>query len=245
MRKINTKRALGLGVAAVIAAGVPATMAAASASAAVVHPVTSVTQISGRNDGGGGGNTWAKDAFTRTLTVNYLGRVSAAELLANPALASTPYKYNAVIRDTNGTFRDLPGQLTPDQGGNDAGKVLRTVQVTGPMSGFGQFGVFYASAKAHNGLAPQTLRGASNLAYPSSTWPTVAFLPGTTFASLNEAVYDYNYQAVPFTKYVVKVVNGKRVIVPGARLQQHWEDSSWNGDGQIPRGDGNITGLDH
>lgn len=242
---MRVKRLAGYAAAAVIAAGVPATLATASAHAAVRHPVTSVTKITNREDGGGGG-VWAKDNFTRTLTVNYLGKVSAAELAANPALASTPYKYNALIKDTNGTFRDIPGALTPDQGGRDAGHHLRSVQVSGPMSGFGQFGVFYSSARAHNGLVPTALRGtALNELYPSSTWPELAFPAGTTFSGVNEAVYDYNYQAVPFTKYVVKIVNGKRVIVTEHGFRQHWEDSSWNGDGQIPRGDGNITGLNH
>jgi hypothetical protein len=244
---INTKRALGWATAAVIAAGVPATALAAtagSASAAVRHPVTSVTHIVNRLDGGGNG-PWAYDGFNRTLTVNYMGKVTPAQIAANPALATTPYVYNAQVQD-QGSFRDIPGAYTPDQGGSDLGKVLKPVQVSGPMSGFGQFGVFYASAKAHNGLVPTVLRGAAlNALYPSSTWPELAFPAGTTFSGLNEAVYDYNYQAVPFTKYIVKVVNGKRVIQTVHGFRQHWEDSSWNGDGQIPRGDGNITGLNH
>jgi hypothetical protein len=241
MRK---SRVLGLATAAAIAASVPATLLAGSASAAVHHPVTSVTHITNRADGGGGG-TWAYDTFSRTLTVNYLGKVTPAEIAANPALASTPYKYNAQVQDA-GSFRDIPGALTPDQGGNDAGKVLKPVQVSGPMSGFGQFNVFYASAKAHEGLAPISLRGvAVNALYPSSTWPELAFPAGTTFSGVNEAVYDYNYQAVPFTKHVARFVNGKWVIQTIHGFKQHWEDSSWNGDGQLPRGDGNITGLNH
>lgn len=235
-------RALGWVAAAAIAAGVPATALASNASAAVRHPVTAVTHISNRDDGGGGG-VWAKDSFTRTLTVNYLGKVTPAQIAANPALATTPYIYNAQLSD-QGSFRDLPGQLTPNQGGHNAGRVLKPVQVSGPMSGYGQFGVFYASAKAHNGLVPTALRGSINSAYPSSTWPELAFPAGTTFSGVSESGYDYNYQAVPFTKYIVKVVNGKRVIVPVHGFKQHWDDSAWNGDGQL-RADGNITGLNH
>ena len=100
---------------------------------------------------------------------------------ADPAHTAAPYMYYATISDT-GTFRDMPGALTPNQGGHNAGKHLRPGQVSGPMSGFGQWGVFYASAKAHKGLAPSVLKGKVNDAYPSSTWPELAFPAGTTFA---------------------------------------------------------------
>jgi hypothetical protein len=245
---MNRKRVIGSVAAAVITAGVPATLLAAtagSASAATHHPLTSTTRIVNRLDGGGNG-PWAYDSFRRTLTLNYLGKVTAAQIAANPSLATTPYMYNAAIQD-KGTFRDIPGAFTPNQGGRYLDKHLRPGQVTGPMSGYGQFGVFYASAKAHNGLVPSVLRGALlNSSYPSSTWPELAFAPGTTFAagSVNESVYDYTYQAVPFIHYVVKTVNGKHVIVKVTGFKQHWEDSSFNGDGQLVR-DGNIVGLNH
>jgi hypothetical protein len=69
-----------------------------------------------------------------------------------------------------------------------------------------------------------------------------AFPAGTTFQGVNEGAYDYNYKAVPHTKYVVKLVNGKRTIVKVTTWSQHWEDSSWNADGQL-RADGNIVGI--
>jgi hypothetical protein len=250
---MRVSRFLGLTAAAAIAVSAPAALAV-SAQAAVHHPVTSVTRIVNRPDGGGGG-VWAYDSFARTLTVNYLGKVTPAQIAANPALATTPYIFNAQVSD-QGTFRDIPGALTPDQGGRDAGKVLKPVQVSGPMSGGGQWGVFYASNRAHNGLVPTVLRGpVLNELYPSSTWPELAFPAGTTFSGLAESYYDYNYQAVPFTKWVIErdanghvVLNPKThqpVLVKKSGFRQHWEDSSSNGDGQIPRGDGNITGLNH
>jgi hypothetical protein len=250
---MRVSRFLGLATAAAIAVSAPAALAV-SAQAAVQHPVTSVTKIVNRTDGGGGG-TWAYDSFTRTLNLTYLGKVTPAELAANPALASTPYKYDAQVSD-QGTFRDIPGALTPDQGSNDAGKVLRPVQVSGPMNGVGQWNVFYASARAHNGLAPRVLRGpALNELYPSSTWPELAFPAGTTFSGVSESFYDYSYQAVPFTRWVIErdthghiVLNPKThqpVLVKKSGFRQHWEDSSFNGDGQNPHGDGNITGLNH
>jgi hypothetical protein len=58
--------------------------------------------------------------------------------------------------------------------------------------------------------------------------------------------YDYSYQAVPFTRYVVKTdpKTHKPVIVKVTGYRQHWEDSSSNGDGQL-KADGNILGLRH
>lgn len=211
---------------------------AGQASAAVTpHPVTAITQLHNRPDGGGNG-TWAKDNFKRTLTEHYLGKST------DPAHASAPYMYWAQVSDS-GTFLDIPGAFTPDQGGSDLGKVLKPRQVSGPMSGTGTWGLFYASAKSHSSFVPRNLPASQNTnpAYASSTWPELAFPAGTTFVGVSENTYDYNYQAVPFTKYVVKIVHGKRTIVKVTGFRQHWEDANYNADGQLPRYDGNITGL--
>jgi hypothetical protein len=218
------------------AASAAAILGTTGAASAAVHgqPVTAVTAIVNRADNGGGGQ-WASDTFTRTLQVIYLGKST------DPAHAAAPYMYQAQVSDT-GTFRDLPGQLTPNQGGRNAGRVLRPGQVSGPMAGYGQWGVFYASNRAHDGLVPASLRGAVNASYPSATWPELAFPAGTAFTGVSEAAYGYDYQAVPFTRFVVKTVNGKHVIVKVTGFRQHWSDTAFNGDGQLPR-DGNITGL--
>jgi hypothetical protein len=241
MRK--STRVLGWAATGIMAAGIPLGLAASSASAATHHPLTATTKIVNRLDNGGNG-PWAHDTMTRTATVNFLGKVTQAMVDANPALA--PYlgtfMYNGSIQD-KGTFKDIPGAFAPNQSGHNLGKHLRPTQVSGPMTGSGYWGVFYASQKAHNGLVPQQLRGAHlNSLYPSSVWPELFFPAGTTFQGVNEGAYDYNYQAVPHTKYVVKTVNGKRVIVKVIKFAQHWEDSSWNNDGQLPR-DGQILGL--
>jgi len=224
--------AAAIGGLAVTTAGA----ASASTTARQAKPVEAITKIVNRTDNGGGGGPWAYDNFARDLKVYYLGKSS------DSAHATAPFMYWAQVSDT-GTFRDMPGALTPNQGGHNAGRVLRPGQVTGPMTGGGQWGLFYASAKAHNGLAPTVLKGVKlNALYPSSTWPELAFPVGTTFVGLAESWYDYNYQAVPFTKYVVKTINGKQVIVKVTGFRQHWEDAAFNGDGQLPR-DGNILGV--
>lgn len=239
----NSTRILGWAATGIMAAGIPLSLAATSASAATHHPLTAQTKIVNRLDNGGNG-PWAHDTMTRTLHLNFLGKVTPGMVAANPSL--TPYlgmfMYNGSIQDA-GTFKDIPGAFTPNQGGHNLGKHLRATQVSGPMTGTGYWGMFYASQKAHNGLVPQQLRGEHlNSLYPSSTWVENAFPAGTTFQGVNESAYDYNYKAVPHTKYVVKVVNGKRTIVKVTTWSQHWEDSSWNADGQL-RADGNIVGI--
>jgi hypothetical protein len=222
-KSLLTKALLSAGAFAVLAGSA----GTAVASAHTVAPVTTVTHLINRNDGGGNG-TWAYDTFTRTMTLNYLGKST------DPAHAAAPYEYNAVVSD-QGTFKTIPGAFTPDQGGRDLGRHIRPTQENGTMTGFGQWGVFYSSVKANSPRSfydsgvPIRLSGGQNLAYPSSTWPTLAFPATATIQGLNEAGYGYGY-TVP-----AHVVN-HRVI-----KAQTWNDTAWNGDGQIAPGDGNIS----
>jgi hypothetical protein len=249
MKRFRSITSLTAAAATAAAGGLLLTGTTGAAQAATLtaghgNPVVAITTIVNRNDSGGGG-TWAKDNLTRDLEVFYLGEST------DQAHAAAPYMYYATVTDM-GTFRDLPGQLTPNQGGNDAGRVLRTGQVTGAMTGYGEWTLFYASQRAHNGLAPALLGSStSNLpAYASVTWPELAFPAGTVFTgpdgqtsdAMNEISWGYDYQAVPFTKYVVKTVNGKQVIVKVTGYRQTWSDTAFNGAGQLP-GDGNILGV--
>ena len=158
------------------------TFAATAAGASTTHgTVTATTRIIQRYDGGGAGN-WAVDSFTRKLTLTYLGKSG------DPA---HPYAYTAYLADDGG-FTDLPGQLTPNQGGQilrQGHGGLKPVQVAGSMTGYAQWNVFDASTKAVRGLVPTSLRGLTlnaNSAYSAtSTWPELAFQSGTTFAGVN------------------------------------------------------------
>jgi hypothetical protein len=242
--------------AAAIAGGVLAAGLGAGAAHAAVLPahhggsVTATTVIVNRLDSGGNGN-WAYDSFKRVVTWNYLGKVTPAQITADPALAATPYEYDATIADT-GTFKDIPGAFTPNQGGRDAGDILKPTQVGGPMSGFGDFAEFYTSAKVNsprtfaNLGVPRRLSGpVQNALYPSYTWPELAFPAGTTFAGLNEFDFGYKYVVPATTTYTFKheLVNGKWTLVKVAHhhAAQTWNDTAANGDGQL-RYDGNITG---
>ena len=241
-KSLLTTALLASGAVAVLAGS-----AGTAAASAATHPapLTAMTNITNRPDGGGGGS-WAYDSFTRDLALTYLGKVTPAMTAANPALAPYlgMYQYNATLTDT-GTFKDMPGQLTPNQGA-DHGRTLRPAQVSGPMAGEGQFGVFYASQRAlsYHGVlytVPPALTGAARNAppqYASSLWPELAFPDGTSFAGLTESVYSYTYKAVPV--YQVTTVKGHKVTTL-AGYKQQWADSAWNGDGQL-HGDGDILG---
>lgn len=234
-KSLLTKALLSAGAFAVLAGSAGTAVASAATHPA---PTTAVTKITSRYDSGGNGN-WATDNFTRTLALTYLGKSK------DPAHATAPYMYSATLTDSNGSFKDIPFAYTPNQGGRDLGKVLKPTQVGGPMSGFGDFGLFYSSAKANNPHVfanegvPVRLRGVTqNGEYPSSTWPELAFPAGTTFNGLNESWWGYTYQ-VPATTHTV-VINGvKHVIKTKA---ENWADTAWNGDGQLAPADGNITG---
>jgi hypothetical protein len=244
IRTIARNAALAGAAAAVIAGA-----GAGVANAATVHThgvTTAVTRITNRYDGGGAGN-WAYDTFGRTLTIDYLGHVTAAQIAADPALAATPYEFDATLTDA-GTFKDIPGALTPNQGGHDAGRVLGPDQVTGTMTGTGQFGLFYASARPNsartfaNSGVPIRLRGpVQNALYPSYTWPELAFPSATTFADLNESGFAYYYHVPAETVTSVRWVHGHKVTTHRTLRAQNWADTAWNADGQAP-GDGNITG---
>ena len=161
-KSILTRTAVLAGSAGLLASLGAVGASAASASTHRNQTLTATTKIVNRYDGGGNGY-WAYDSFGRVLNLQYLGKVTPAMIAADPALASTPYMYTATLTD-KGTFKDIPGAFTPNQGGRDAGRTLRPTQVKGTMSGYGDFAVFYASQKAagYRGDAytvPPALRG--------------------------------------------------------------------------------------
>jgi hypothetical protein len=239
MRSLLTKVVLTAGAIGVLA-GAGATAASAATTPAVRGEITAVTHLSHRYDGGGAGN-WAVDKFSRTLTINYLGKST------DPAFAATPYMYDATISDS-GSFVNIPLALAPNQGGSHHGQVMKANQVTGTMTGSGQFGLFYASAKDAKGLVPRTLGNFAlnaNAAYASYTWPELAFPAGTVFSGVNEGGFGYYYHvpALTVTHVTYKWVHGHKVAVKHVQVlkAQNWADTAWNGDGQAPR-DGQILG---
>ena len=205
---------------------------AATAASASPHPaphsqrLTAVTRMVGRDDSGGNGN-WAKDYFERTLTITQEpGTVPLAD--CSPT-ATTCYAFTASLSDW-GFFRTIPGAYTPNQGGTDAGAVIKGT-VYGNMHGSGDFATFYATALPSAHLVPHVNVGNSN---PSYLWPELAFAPGTTITGLNEDPWGYYYSA--------------RVLVRHGWWHRRYEIQRW-ADTSVPANDdgqgataGNISG---
>ena len=227
------RRALYGGAAGLMLTGLSvagATAAGASTDAPAAHhgTITAVTQLTNRPDSGGNGN-WAYDTFHRQLVLSYLGKSR------DSAHAAAPYMYSAVVND-RGSFKDIPGAFTPNQGAPYTGKILKPTQVKGTMTGDGKYALFYASNKASKRYVPSRIPSRDNPAYPSVTWPELAFPAGTVFSQnmatgADETSFAYYYA------YSFKTHHGKAVRMH----TQKWADTAWNGDGQNKH-DGNILG---
>jgi hypothetical protein len=222
----------GRWAAAALAVPVALTIGSAAAGAATTHgTVSATTKITTRYDSGGAGN-WAYDGtrsapMDRVVTFTYLGK-------GGPA--ADPYQYEVTLTDSKGDFQTIPGALTPNQGGRDAGRTEPATQLTGTINGFADYTVD-ASAKVSNPRefanlgVPVALRGVvQNAAYPTSTYPENAFPAGTTF---NVNLFDWGWTYEVPAK--VTVVHGHKHTTKA----QTWVDSLANGAGQDTR-DGNI-----
>jgi hypothetical protein len=229
---MRSRLAAYIAVSAVVL-GSAATMAASAQASVTRGTVTADTKIVTRYDSGGAGN-WAYDGtkavpMNRVLTITYLG---------DSGPAGTPYQYEATLTD-KGDFLTIPGALAPNQGGRDAGKVLSPTQRTGVISGFADY-TLDSSQRVNsprewaNLGVPTALRGViQNDAYPTGTWPELAFPASATFAGVNLYDWGWTYQ-VPAR---VVTVHGHKHTVKA----QNWADTLANGAGQDAR-DGNITG---
>lgn len=233
-----------------VAAAAGILFSTAAASASTTHPAFifgdahSITHVVADPDSGGNGN-WALDNFWRSASVSVPVTTPLADCGAG---ATACYSYTATITD-RGAFATIPGAFTPNQGGLNAGRHIDGV-VRGSMSGYGDFGTFYADAKpstALNAGVPFLIVGSP----ASSLFPERLFPAGTTFEGLNEAVWSYGYTAhvthwVPVLRWVTICKHGHRIHVlrtvwVRCTVTQHWTDAYNNGGGQSLTA-GNITG---
>jgi len=110
-KSLLTKALLSSGAFAVLAGSAGTAVASAATHPA---PLTAVTKITNRFDGGGGGS-WAYDSFSRDLALTYLGKVTPAMVAANSAL--TPYlgmyQYNATLNDIIGNDQVMDAKSLP------------------------------------------------------------------------------------------------------------------------------------
>lgn len=166
----------------ILSAGVPVLVGAASAVAFSMLPAsatpttaTAVTHVTDRGDSGYGGNNWAVDDLTRTVTVTLVGPDSA-----NPAL----YDYTGTITDT-GTAAAIDGQVSPG-----AQATAITNNPVAQVSGSGTY-TFSASSDTPDGaLVPTSITGDS----PSTTsWIEQFFPSTTTFANENLPTWSWSY----------------------------------------------------
>jgi hypothetical protein len=199
-----------------VATGTAGAMALPAASAAprpLNHPaVSALTVMVNRPDSGGNGN-WANDDFLREAEVGTQTVVAASNCGVS---ATTCYRISgARLTDAFGTFKTISGAFTPNQGAPFTGDHITGI-VSGPMSGTGEFGTFFATALPTTTGVPAVNIGAN---HPSNTWPELFFPAGTTFTGLSESTFSYTYRG-----------DGEQ-----------WVDSSSDSSGQIPSA-GNITG---
>lgn len=211
---------------AILAAGAAITATAGTASAAPqpapARTYTATTHLTNRPDGGAGGNTWALDNMTRTLTIKVTG---------------TPGHYTDTATVTDeGTFTVIPGVLTPNQApGRYAGDRIaaRPAVWLALLTGTVHYAFTSAalpSPAPNLGVPRNENDHGGNPAGNQTTgnWYKQAF---SSTAGLGGAGMLNNWG----WDYTAFVVHG------GGLGVQEWTDSYANGGGNLPD-DGNVTG---
>lgn len=194
--------------AVTVAAVLPVAAASAAAASTQSHhhdsrTVTAVTHLVHRGDGGGSGDTWAYDSFTRTAKVTFRGVAPVTDCLT---VSGNCYAFTASMSD-QGSFETIAGQQSPNFGSHPG--VLINREVRGELHGYGLFTTFYATAMPKASRVPGHVYGDG---YHSYLWPELFFPSSATVNGVNESDYGYYYHAPH---------------------HQSWVDGSFNGDGQL------------
>jgi len=139
---------------------------------------SAVFNLTGRDDSGSGGNTWAKDNITRTVTVIRQDAVPATDCGTS---ATQCWFYTMTVSDT-GTFTTQPG-LTPNQGCTEPNSqscsgLDISGTVVGSLTGGGDQ-EFYADQPAP--AAPKVLSFTGDGPTGTSTWYALFFPSSTNF----------------------------------------------------------------
>lgn len=169
---MNRKLATLLGLPVVIA-GVALGGLSMGASAATT--TTAVTHLTQRPDSGFGGNNWALDNLTRTVTISETG--TDATLANCGASATTCYAFQGTITDA-GTAYGTDGQVSP---GAQAVAIKNSPSAAVTGSGLVTFDASSNAPEAS--LMPATLSGSGNAEQTTSDWVDQLFPAGTTFDS--------------------------------------------------------------
>jgi hypothetical protein len=183
---------------------------------------TATRQISNHPDSGAAGDYWANDNITRTATIKLVGPATRSDCGAGAAHC---YAYTGTLSD-QGTFTTIPGHLAPNQSGAYTGSVEKTPAAHGTINGGGRV-TFYASSDHPNASLVTSVNNHGVPAtgeHTTTDWVEQFFPARTSFgAGPDLAPYSWSYATT------------------GLHHEQHWTDSSTNGDGNQPA-DGNITG---
>ena len=172
-------------------------------------PLTGKTHVTNRSDNGGGG-TWAKDDFVRTVQLTAEGLVSPSHCAGQSPCSEYAYKIvDGSNGGANGGFVTIPGALAPNQGPGHTGQ---HVQWTFGSFGGDQQGDFYTSMTTSPAGSNVPANFSGN-GVSSTNWPTLewAYPNLSKFFGLGADQFSYWYQTTI--------------------SHQHWTDTD-NGDGQ-------------
>jgi len=113
-------RLLIAGFASLAVAGAAA--APALATTTTPGPLTASTHVTNRSDNGGGG-TWAKDSFVRTVQLTLDGLANPVHCAGQVPCVHYFYKIvDGANGGANGGFVTIPGALAPNQGPGHTGQ---------------------------------------------------------------------------------------------------------------------------
>ena len=179
----------GFAVVATTAVSAAPALAATTTSG----PLTASTHVTNRSDSGGGG-TWAKDDFTRTIQLTAEGLASPSHCAGQVPCARYSYKIvDGSNGGSNGGFVTVPGALAPNQGPGHAGQ---HVGYTFGSFGGDQEGDFYTSMPT----SPAGFNVPANFSgngVSSTNWPTLEWASPnlSKFFGLGADRFAYWYQA--------------------------------------------------
>lgn len=159
------------------------------------------TSVTDRNDSGHHGD-WAKDSFTRTVSVTRQHASTAAKCGGG---ATQCWFYTASLADS-GTFTTIDGANSPQDGTAIAGTVMGTFNGGSRIE-------FYANSDSPNpSIVPATVTGN---ALATSDWVKEFFAADTVFSSVNLLNWAWTYTAPNTCEQWINAVAGDSGDITG------------------------------
>lgn len=174
---------------------------AGPAGAAATVSVSASTQVTDRSDSGNAG-TWAKDAFTRTVTIT---RDHAAPASSCGASSGTCWFYVGTIADA-GTFKTVASAKSPQAGADIAGIVA------GSLSG-GSHVEFYASSNSPSSIGVPSSAAGNGVA--TSDWVAQFFPSSAAVAGVSLTDWSWTYGGANTCEQWVNASSGNTGDIKG------------------------------